>query len=82
MMANTINITCFGCKENFITEPYYCNTDIFTQENPKSGHRYHIARTVAMAICPRCGETNGQVCESEIFKQDVVDLATRRYKRG
>lgn len=81
-MVKTINITCFGCKENFVIEPYYCNTDIYTQEDPKNGCRYHIARTVANAICPHCGETNAQVCENEIFKQDIIDLAIRRYKRG
>ena len=81
-MIRTINITCFGCKENFITEPYYCNIDIHTTDDPKSGRRYHTARTVARATCPRCGETNEQICESEIFKQDILDLAIRRYKRG
>jgi hypothetical protein len=81
-MAQTINITCFGCKRDFTIDPYYCNTDIYTQEDPKNGRRYHVARTVANAICPRCGETNAQVCENEIFKQDIIDLAIRRYKRG
>ena len=78
----TINITCIGCKKDFLTEPYFCNTCIYTQEDPKNGNRYHIARTIANAICPRCGETNGQVCENEIFKDDIIDLAIRRYKRG
>lgn len=81
-MAQTINITCFGCKRDFTIDPYYCNTDIYAQEDAKNGSRYHIARTVANAICPRCGETNAQVCENEIFKQDIIDLAIRRYKRG
>lgn len=81
-MAQIINITCFGCKKGFVTEPYYCNTDIYTQEDPKTGGRHYIARTVANAICPHCGETNAQVCENEIYKQDIIDLAIRRYKRG
>ena len=81
-MAQIINITCHGCKKDFITEPYFCNTDIYTQEDPKNGSRYHVARTVAMAICPNCGETNGQVCESTIYRHDIVDLAIQRYKRG
>ena len=81
-MTRAINITCFGCKREFTIEPYYCNTDIYTQEDPKNGRRYHIARTVANAICPRCGETNAQVCENEIFKEDIIELAIRRYKRG
>ena len=77
-----IAITCHKCKEDFITEPYFCNTDLYTRDDSKSGNRYHIARTVAMAICPRCGETNGQVCENEIFKHDIVDFAIRKYRRG
>lgn len=81
-MAKTVNIICLECKEDFVIEPYFCNTDIYTQEDPKSGCRYHVARTVARAICPRCGEMNEQVCENEIFKQDIIDLAIRRYKRG
>ena len=81
-MAQIININCFACKENFVTEPYYCNTDIYTQEDPKNGSRYYTARTIAKAICPNCGETNAQVCESTIYKQDIIDLAIRRHKRG
>ena len=81
-MAKIIQIKCFNCKEEFTTEPYYCNTDIYTQEDPKNGRRYYTARTVAKAICPNCGETNAQVCENEIYKHDIIDLAIRRYKRG
>ena len=81
-MSQTINITCFACKEDFIIEPYYCNTDIYTQEDPKDGRRYYTARTIAKAICPNCGETNGKVCENEIYKRDIIDLAIRRHKRG
>ena len=81
-MARIIHIECFACKEEFTTEPYYCNTDIYTQEDPKNGRRYYTARTIAKAICPNCGETNAQVCENEIYKHDIIDLAIRRYKRG
>ena len=81
-MGKTINITCFKCKEDFIIEPYYCNTDIYTKEDPMNGSRYYTARTIAKAICPNCGETNAQVCECTIFKQDIIDLAIRRYERG
>ena len=80
-MAQKINITCYWCKEDFTTEPYYRNTDIQVQSDPISGIRHYVARTVANAICPHCGETNGQVCENEIFNQDIIDLAVRRYKR-
>ena len=81
-MAQIIKIECYKCKEEFIVEPYFCNTDIYTQEDPKNGRRYHVARTIAKAICPNCGETNAQVCENEIYTHDIIDLAIRRYKRG
>ena len=81
-MNKIIQIKCFACKEDFTTEPYYCNTDIYTQEDPKNGSRYYTARTVANAICPHCGETNAQVCECTIYKHDIIDLAIRRYERG
>ena len=81
-MSKIIQIKCFNCKEEFTTEPYFCNTDIYTQENVKDMSRYYIARTVAKAVCPNCGETNAQVCENEIYKHDIIDLAIRRYKRG
>ena len=32
-------------------------------------------------VCPKCGVSNAQVCENEIFKEDIIDLAIRRYKR-
>ena len=80
-MPQTIQIECFKCKEAFIIEPYYCNTDIFTRDDGFNNHRCYVARTIAKAICPNCGETNAPVCESEICKQDIIDLAIRRYKR-
>ena len=81
-MAKIINIKCIQCKEEFTTEPYFSNIDIYYRDDGSAGTIRHFARTVANAICPRCGETNAQVCENEIFKQDIIDLAIRRYKRG
>ena len=81
-MAQTINLTCYKCKEDFITEPYYCNTDIFTRDEGFNSCRHYIARTIARAICPNCGETNAQVCENKRFNQDLIDLAIGRHKRG
>lgn len=81
-MAKIIKIVCYKCKKDFTIEPYYCNTDIYSQEDPKSMRRYYTARTIAKAICPNCGETNSQVCENEIFYDDIINLAIRRYKRG
>lgn len=81
-MAKIIQIKCYKCKEEFTTEPYFCNTDIFTRDEGFNQHRCYVARTIAKAICPICGETNSHVCENEIYKHDIIDLAIRRYKRG
>lgn len=81
-MAKIINIKCFKCKEEFTTEPYFCNTDIYYRDDGHAGTRRYFARTVANAICPRCGELNGHLCENEIYKEDILDLAIRRYRRG
>lgn len=81
-MSKIIQIKCFKCKEEFTTEPYFCNTDIFTRDEGFNHHRCYVAYTVAKAICPNCGETNAQVCENEIYKHDIIDLAIRRHKRG
>jgi hypothetical protein len=81
-MAQTINITCIRCKEDFTIAPYYRNTEIRSQSEMRSEAKYYTARTIAIAICPHCGEINSQSCESEITKQDIIDLAVRRYKRG
>jgi hypothetical protein len=81
-MAKIINIKCIQCKEEFTTEPYFCNTDVYYRDDGFNNHSYHVARTIAKAICPYCGETNAQVCENEIFRDDIIDLAIRRYKRN
>jgi hypothetical protein len=81
-MARTINIKCIQCKEEFTIEPYFCNTDIYYRDDGYAGARRYFARTVATAVCPRCGELNGQPCESEIYKADILDLAIRKYRRG
>ena len=81
-MAKIINIKCIQCKEEFTIEPYFCNTDIYYRDDGYAGTRRYFAHTVAKAICPYCGELNGQVCESEIYKEDMLDLAIRRYRRG
>lgn len=78
-----INIKCYKCKEDFTTEPYFSNTSLTRYEGPLqcSETEYYRARTIANAICPRCGGTNAEVCETDVFKSDIIDLAIRRHKR-
>lgn len=81
-MSKVISIKCEGCKEEFITEPYFYNPHITTRHNPATGNEYHVARVFAKAVCPNCGVTNTPVCECDIYQHDIIDLAIRRYKRG
>ena len=81
-MERLINFTCDFCKEDFTIQPYFGKTRIYTLENPLAMTEYYTARTVAKAVCPYCGTVNELSCENEIFRDDIIDLATRRYKRG
>ena len=81
-MAKIINITCFGCKEDFVTEPYFGKPRIYTNEDPLAMKEYYTARVIAKAVCPNCGVVNEMSCENEIYQHDIIDLAIRRYKRG
>lgn len=81
-MSQTIGMKCSGCKETFITEPYYHNAEIFTRDDGFNNHRRYVATVIAKAICPHCGVTNEQVCENEIYTRNIIDLAIQRHKRG
>lgn len=79
-----INIKCYKCKEDFTTEPYFSNISLTRYEGPAQnweGATYYKARVIANAICPRCGERNAEVCETDVFREDIIDLAIRRHKR-
>ena len=81
-MSKVIRFECEACKESFAILPYFCNTDIHHVDDQLNGRVYYTARTVAKAVCPHCGVVNAQVCENEIYKNDIIDLAIRRYERG
>lgn len=76
-----INIKCCECGEDFITEPYFSNVSLIRCEELNTLREYHKARTIANAICPRCGERNAEVCETDVFRDEIIDLAIRRHKR-
>lgn len=43
-MAKIINIKCIQCKEEFITEPYFCNIEIYHRNDGYAGtERYLLA---------------------------------------
>ena len=76
-----INIKCFKCREDFITEPYFSNISLTRYEELNTLQEYHKARVIANAICPRCGERNAEVCETDVFRDEIIELAIRRHKR-
>ena len=80
-MVRKININCYKCKEDFITEPYFSTVSLTRYEAPLTHHEYHKARAIANAICPYCGATNAEVCETDVFTSDIIDLAIRRHTR-
>ena len=81
-MAKLINFTCYYCKEDFTIQPYFGKPRIYTNEDPLAMTETYTARTVAKAVCPYCGTVNELSCENEIFSEDIINLATRRYTRG
>ena len=77
-----INIKCHKCKEDFITQPYFSNISLTRCEGPMVPYECHKARAIANAICPNCGERNAEVCETDVFRDEIIELAIRRHKRG
>ena len=80
-MAKIIQIKCFNCKEDFTIQPYFSKPRIYTNEDPLAMKEYYTARVVAKAVCPDCGTVNELSCENDIFSEDIINLATRRYTR-
>jgi hypothetical protein len=80
-MERPINFTCYHCKEDFTIQPYFGRPRIYTNEDPLTMKEYYTARVVAKAVCPYCGTVNELSCENEIFSDDIISLATRRYTR-
>ena len=81
-MERLINFTCYYCKEDFTIQPYFGKPRIYTNEDTLAMKEYYTARVVAKAVCPCCGTVNELSCENEIFSDDIINLAIRRWKRG
>ena len=81
-MERLINFTCTHCGDGFTIQPYFSKPRIYTSEDSLAMKEYYTARTIAKAVCPCCGTVNELSCENEIFSDDIIDLAIRRYKRG
>lgn len=81
-MVKIINFTCHYCKEDFVIQPYFDQPRICTSEDPLAMKNYYKAQVTARAVCPYCGTVNELSCENDIFNDDIINLATRRYTRG
>ena len=80
-MERLINFTCHYCKDDFTIRPYFGRPCIHTKEDHFARKEYYTALVVARAVCPYCGTVNELSCENDIFNDDIIDLATRRYTR-
>jgi hypothetical protein len=77
-----LKLTCRYCKHEFTCEPYLFEPRIIRGDAPLSLTRWDEAIVKAKTICPKCGETIMEMCSSDIYPDDIIALATRRYRRG
>lgn len=75
-----VTFTCAECRGIFTITPYFGATRITVTESPYDGTRSYAASATGVTICPYCGKTNTKEFESQIHKEDIVDLATRDYE--
>jgi hypothetical protein len=77
-----IQLTCNKCKEEVSVPLYFYDVRILTEDDRINMTQYYIASALGKAICPHCGNEIREQCRCPIFKDDVVELATRRYPHG
>lgn len=80
-MERIINITCPGCNHEFNCEPYLSKPRIVKGEAPFSLSEWSEAIVEAKTVCPSCGQIIKQTCSNNIYPDDIIALATRRYRR-
>ena len=77
-----LRLTCPECNHEFNCEPYLSKPRIVKGEAPFSLSEWSEAVVEAKTVCPRCGCLIKQTCSNEIYPDDIIALATRRYRRG
>lgn len=80
-MERIINITCPGCNYEFNCEPYLSKPRIVREGEPLSLSEWSTAVVEARAICPYCGLLINKTCTGDIYPDDIISLAIRRYER-
>ena len=75
-----VTFTCAECRGIFTITPYFSDTRFTVTKNPYDWTQSYTASTTGVTICPYCGKTNTKEFERQIYKEDIVDLATRDYE--
>mgnify|MGYP003293399435 FL=1 len=77
-----IQLTCNKCKEEVSVPLYFYDVRIIAEDDRVNMTQYYTASACGKAICPRCGNEIREHCRNPIFKDDIIELATRRYSHG
>lgn len=77
-----LRLTCPECNHEFNCEPYLSKPRIISEDCPMTLSKWHEAVVETKAICPRCGHLINTTCRGDIYPDDIIALATRRYRRG
>lgn len=74
-----IELTCNKCKEKVSVPLYFYDVRILVEDDRINMTQYYTASAMGKAICPCCGNEIREHCRNPIFKDDIIELATRRY---
>ncbi len=74
-----IKLTCNHCKEEVTVPLYFYDVRILVEDNPTNMHREYTASALGKALCPCCGNEIREHFKNPIYRDDILDLATRRW---
>ena len=70
-------VVCKSCKEEAFIPLYFYDVRIIIEDDPRNMRRDYIASAMGKAICPCCGKEIYEHYRSQIFDNDIKELATR-----
>ena len=79
-VLKVIRMECPHCKQELTVQPYFSNIHIRVEEAFCEFEKEYIAHALATTLCPYCGNKVEQVCETPIYRDDIIGLAVRRVK--
>ena len=75
-----LKVICPHCKNEQTLKFYIYDVRILAEDNPMAGSgKDYIASAIGKTICPTCGEDIRQHFKNVIYRDDIIDLATRRW---